>query len=278
MKLSVCSGTYGKSPMGWILKRIKELGYEGIEFSVMLQIPPERYPNVERKELKRKLEEVDLEVAAFHHVFPSNLSLVSSDQRLREATIDHTKDVIKLAEDLGCKIIVLGGGMTRMRPSNVSSYQGLRWLGEAYESCGHFAQQLGVTLAIEPLNRYETNTLINFDETVNLIKDINCNAVKMMGDTYHMNIEESSFSESIAKAREYLVHIHVADSNRLAPGRGHIDFHEIVRALREIDYQGYLSLEVYAISPWMQFLPDIKDADSEVVFAKSVLEKMINPL
>jgi sugar phosphate isomerase/epimerase len=274
VKLSVCSGNYGKNPMDWIITRVKELGYDGVEFPVVFQIPPEKTSQLERKQLRGQLKEAELELSAFHHVFPSGASLVSANAKLRREAINHTKEVIRLAQDLGCGIIVLGGGGARMRSPDVSLHQGLEWLGEAYEECGHVAEDMGITLAIEPLNRYETNTLLNFDETLQMIREVNCDAVKIMGDTFHMNIEERSLFDSFLKAGENLVHVHIADSNRLAPGRGHIDFRGIVKALKEIGYQGYLSLEVYAISPWMQYLPDARDAHREASFAKMRMEEI----
>jgi len=66
----------------------------------------------------------------------------------------------------------------------------------------------------------------------------------MLIDTFHMNIEEVSIYESIIKAKDYITHVHLADSNRWAPGSGHLDFAKIIKTLEEINYKGYLSAEI----------------------------------
>ena len=104
----------------------------------------------------------------------------------------------------------------------------------------------GVRLALEPLNRYETDLVHTVAEGLDFIQEIDHPAVGLLLDTYHVNIEESSWTEPFrqAMAAGLLWHVHVGDNNRLPPGRGLIDFGAILATLRAIGYDGYLAAEL----------------------------------
>jgi sugar phosphate isomerase/epimerase len=103
------------------------------------------------------------------------------------------------------------------------------------------AKDHDVNLAIEPLNRYSTPYCCNYDDSLILLE--NCPNLQVMLDTFHMNIEEDSFSDVIIRANNRLANMHFADNNRKMPGQGHIDFESIVRSLKKISYGGYISFE-----------------------------------
>ncbi|MFQ6672056.1 MAG: TIM barrel protein, partial [Candidatus Tectimicrobiota bacterium] len=115
---------------------------------------------------------------------------------------------------------------------------------EALRECAALAEEEGVRLVLEPLNRYETNLVNTVAEALQLIKEVGSEAMGLLFDTFHANIEEPSIEGSIRAAGSRLLHVHVADSNRWHPGAGHIDFAQIVATLREVGYDGYLSAEI----------------------------------
>jgi sugar phosphate isomerase/epimerase len=104
-----------------------------------------------------------------------------------------------------------------------------------------FAKEFGVTLMIEPLNRYSTPYCSTYSDIAPLIES--CDELELMLDTFHMNIEEDSFEETILNSQHSLSHMHFADNNRKMPGFGHIDFSIIVRTLKKIRYKGKISFE-----------------------------------
>ena len=101
---------------------------------------------------------------------------------------------------------------------------------------------------IEPLNRYETDVIMNADEGLDFINEVDHPALGLLLDTYHVNIEETSWTEPFrrVKAAGRLWHVHLGDNNRLPPGCGLIDFQAITKTLQEIGYTGFLSAELLA--------------------------------
>lgn len=108
---------------------------------------------------------------------------------------------------------------------------------------GNFAQKEGVKLLFEPLNRYEDHMVNTLSQGVSLCQELNLDSVKIMADVFHMNIEEINTAQALINAKDYVAHIHLADSQRLEPGQGHIDFSPIFNALDVIGYSGYLAYE-----------------------------------
>ena len=107
---------------------------------------------------------------------------------------------------------------------------------------------MGVRLALEPLNRYESDIVNNAEEGLALVEEVGHKSLGLLLDTFHMNIEEAQYDTAIRSAARAgrLFHIHLGDSNRLAPGQGHLDFPTILASLRAVDYRGYLSAELLA--------------------------------
>ena len=107
----------------------------------------------------------------------------------------------------------------------------------------NFSKDFGVSLLIEPLNRYSTPFCCNTADAIFILSKLNNDYFSILLDTYHMNIEEKDFSDSINKSKLFLKHIHFADNNRRMPGLGHINFNSILKTLKKIQYTNYIGLE-----------------------------------
>lgn len=112
------------------------------------------------------------------------------------------------------------------------------------------AEDRGLTLCLEPLNRYETDMINTCAQALEMIDDVGSPALKILLDTYHMNIEEKSPGDAIRRAGKRLGHVHACGSDRGTPGKDHTDWGSIAGALREIDYKGGVVVE--------SFTPDVK--------------------
>jgi sugar phosphate isomerase/epimerase len=118
------------------------------------------------------------------------------------------------------------------------------WAVEGIGSIADRVRGSGVSIAIEAWNRYESYMVNRLDQAERMRRDVGRENVGVMGDLFHMNIEEADMAAAIRGAGPHLLNIHFADSNRRAPGRGHIDLAPVMRALRDIGYARYLSAEL----------------------------------
>lgn len=107
-----------------------------------------------------------------------------------------------------------------------------------------YADKKGVTLILEPVNRYEIDFINSVEEGVSLIQEANISNFKLMPDVFHMNIEDREIGGELAKHAQHIEYVHLADSNRLAPGQGHTDFQDIFDSLAQVNYSGWVSLEI----------------------------------
>jgi sugar phosphate isomerase/epimerase len=128
---------------------------------------------------------------------------------------------------------------------------------DALEELGEHADGEGTLVLLEPLNRYEDHMLNRLDQGVELSKAVGHDSIKVMGDLFHMNIEEDDPAESIRRAGGYLAHVHLADSNRAQPGAGHNDFASAFGALRDIGFDGYLAMECTVRGDARTVLPQV---------------------
>ena len=111
------------------------------------------------------------------------------------------------------------------------------------------AESSGSQVFLEPLNRYETHFLNRLEQGVEICQTVGSPRVRIMADFFHMQIEEADIPASLRAARDYVVYVHVADSNRKQPGRGHLDLRPGLAALKEVGYDGYLGVECGLIGP-----------------------------
>ena len=173
------------------------------------------------------------------------LSLSSKDEDNRLLAIQRIKDHIALAKELGAIIII--GLMKGLVDYSEGASKCLDRLEESMKECVKAAEDAGVLLVFETINRYESNLFVTIDETLDFVKKFNSAYLKVHIDTYHMNIEESNFISSVLKCKGWLGHVHIADSDRMYPGHAHIPFDKVFESLNNIGYEGYLAVECLAL-------------------------------
>jgi len=137
--------------------------------------------------------------------------------------------------------------MARVEPPR-SEQQDRAVLLDGLAELGAHAQQVGGVLLLEPLNRYEDYMVNTLADGASLVRELGLPSVRLMADTFHMNIEEADPAASLRRHADVLGHVQVADSNRLEPGAGHYDWASTVGALEEIGYDGWLVLECRTLS------------------------------
>ncbi len=165
------------------------------------------------------------------------------EAEIRQLAVERSLDAIRLAAEFNTSLNV--GGMR----GNVADDPDLRkkqhgWILDCIRACAEFARPLGVKLGIEPINRYETNFINTVAEALEFVDELRMPNLGLLLDSFHMNIEEASIEAAIAAARGRVLNIHLADSNRRAPGFGHTDLRSVVSQLRATGYDGFLSMEI----------------------------------
>jgi sugar phosphate isomerase/epimerase len=114
---------------------------------------------------------------------------------------------------------------------------------EEFKILGKDADNLGVYLILEPINRYETHFINRLEQAVEIVEAVGREHVQVMADFFHMSIEEANIASSVEAASKHIVHIHLADSNRLLPGHGHTDFRKSFQVLKKAGFKNYMALE-----------------------------------
>jgi len=160
---------------------------------------------------------------------------------------------------------VWGSPKSRRIPRGVSHEVGYRRLVDLLKRSGTFAAKRNVSIAIEPVNRFESSNIHTVKEALALAKSVDRKSVGIVYDSHHACFEETSFTKPIIQAGKRIVSVHVSDCNRRIPGSGHIDFKPIIDACRKVGYDGYVSLEAI-------FGRDIR---RELVTARKRLEALI---
>jgi sugar phosphate isomerase/epimerase len=222
------------------LAKAAHLGVDGVE---LMTVNPTA---LDATDVRAKLTAHGLEVAAIASGglgFALGLTLLHAEPAKMAQAAQRLTELIDFAAALGAPVVTLGSFRGRLAAggpgARAALIAGLREQGD-------YAGAHGVRLAIEPINRYETDAIFNADEGLAFVDEIGSASVGLLLDTYHVNIEERSWTEPFRKvwAAGRLWHIHLGDNNRLPPGQGLIDFPAIVQTLREVGYAGYLSAEL----------------------------------
>jgi sugar phosphate isomerase/epimerase len=172
------------------------------------------------------------------------LHLSAVDDETRTAAVERFATQAALAAILAAPVI-LGGLRGRIDGSSGKERERRRTLMvESIRACADAAASAGAEVLLEPVNRYETDFVGTAEEGVALLDEVGSSGLRLLLDSFHMNIEERDPALAIRAAGDRLGYVHLADSNRHAPGEGHIDFTAIFGALAEIDYAGPLVAEI----------------------------------
>jgi sugar phosphate isomerase/epimerase len=249
MKYAISNWIYGNEPLRTQFMRLAKYGYEGIE----LVGEPDRYNIPEVKGLCKEFGVRVSSILGWSIWGIPGRDSASPDEHERLAALQYGKSCVDLANKLGSPVlVVLPGPAGRTAPSGAPQSEKEWLIGYQTEwelaldslcKLSAYAKDQGVVLGLEPINRYETFLVYNVTLALRFIEQVGSDNLKIHLDTFHMNIDEPDLVTAMHKAGNLLVNIHVSDSNREAPGRGHIDFMHLMQALNDISYSGFLTLE-----------------------------------
>jgi sugar phosphate isomerase/epimerase len=175
------------------------------------------------------------------------LSFTSPDAGVRAKTVERVRGHIDFAAEVG-SAVTIGVLSGKLGTLDVEERRHCRSLAlECLWTVCDFAARAGVTVLLEPLNRYECDYINTLADGAAIAREVGAPNLKLLADTFHMNIEEADIPASLKAAGALVGHVHLADTNRQVPGHGHLDVAAVLGALESIEYRGFLSFEVLAL-------------------------------
>jgi D-psicose/D-tagatose/L-ribulose 3-epimerase len=232
-----------------LLPRIREAGFDGVE------VPMYKGRDFAGAALRRGLADTGME-CTICSVLVDGLSLISDDVLIRAKAVDQLRENIATTAEAGAKIIA--GPMY----APVGYFSGRRRTADewrravdCWEQLGPWLEQHEVTAAIEPLNRFETYFLNTADDAARFGDEVGHPNVGILFDTFHANIEEKSIADGYRKVARHLKHVHTCENDRGTPGSGHVEWALVFEAIKEIGYDGWLTIESFGSN-----LPEIAAA------------------
>lgn len=221
------------------IQELGELGYDGIELS--LRTPQD----VDRNTLENMLSRANMQlisIATGQSFIEDGYAVFHEDELIRKQTAERIRGYVDLIASMGGKSVILGGIKGKLGPANPE--QQFAHGAATIDSCLEYAEKKQVMLLLEAINRYETNIMVTVESCAEFAEKRDSPYLKVLADTFHMNIEEVSLKGSLDTYAKHIGAIHCADSNRLAPGMGHVDFHEVLKDIGQYPYLQYLGVEV----------------------------------
>ncbi|MGH9405698.1 MAG: sugar phosphate isomerase/epimerase family protein [Terriglobia bacterium] len=223
-----------------LFRRIRDWGFDGVEIFLSTDEPSD-VPAV-----KRMLDGIGLDRTTCS-VLPRDANLISADPRVRAKGLASLKSFVERTAELDgrliCGPLYAGLGVMTGRRRTADEWQ---WAADGLRAAAERGRALGVMLCIEPLNRFETYFLNTLDDAARLVRDIGAPNVRIHFDTFHANIEETHPADSLRTVAKELGHVHLSENDRGIPGTGHNDWRGVFLALKEIGYDGWMTIESFA--------------------------------
>ncbi len=248
INLLLWTAAVGEQDLG-LLDDVRGWGYDGVEFPMFAA------DSSPWATLAAKLDDLGLGRTAVT-VVPEEANPISAEASVRRAGLDHLKACVDACVTLGAEVLagplyspcgkLVGRGPTA---------EEWEWGLEAMRAAADHARSAGVTLAVEPLNRFETYFLNGIADTVRFVDEVARPNCGMLFDTFHANIEEKDPVGAVSLAGGRIAHFHISENDRSTPGEGHIPFAASLAALKATGYDGWLTVEAFG-----RALPEIAAA------------------
>ena len=252
MRLAICNETFGDWPFEKAFAMAADCGYRGIEiapFTISDYVTD--VSSQQRTKVRRQAEAAGLEVIGLHWLLArtKGFHLTSPDSAVRRKTADYLGELARFCADLGGKLLIFGSPKQRNLPPGVGRTDAMRYAAEVIRMALPALEAADVTLAMEPLSPGTTDFLNTASDAAELVRAVDSSRCRLILDCNAMATEPTPMPELIRKHAPMLAHFHANDPNRQGPGFGKLDFLPILKALAEIDYRGWISVEVFDYTP-----------------------------
>ncbi len=255
MRYEICNETFEGWDHARVCRFVADLGYTGLELApftlarLITEVSAER-----RQELRQQAEECGLTVLGLHWLLAKTegLHLNSADPAVRAETADYLVELGRCARDLGGlgdALMVFGSPGQRRIPAGATREQATAWAAETFRRAMPAIADCNIKLCLEPLSPPEADFINTCAEAVQLIEMVDHPLFTLHLDVKAMATDAAPTPDLIRRYGPRAGHFHANDPNRRGPGFGSTDFVPILQALKDIDYRGWVSVEVFDYSP-----------------------------
>lgn len=248
MKFSICNEIFRDWDLREVFRTARKMGYDAVEIAPFtLADSVEEISRSERARIKSMAAAEGVELSAIHWVLvkPEGLYINHPDKVIREKTSKYFIELVDFCADIGAKAIVVGSPHQRRVLETVSFEDARAWALETFRAAVNRAREREVSLCLEPLGAAETNFINTAREAIDFTRELDNPAFQIILDVKAMSTEGRPLPEIIHESRGHFAHFHANDPNLKGPGFGDVDFVPILRALKEVGYEGYVSVEVF---------------------------------
>lgn len=223
-----------------LLDKFKKMGFDAVE---IIPFDPDNFP---ASKVRRAAADLGLTINTGYGM-PAEYNIISPDPKVRRAGIDFSKKLVDLSNEAGAKVfggvIYCGWGYLTGRMRTEDEW---KWAVEGYQEIASYAQAgSDLVLGIEPVNRFESHFINIAADAVKFIRDVGLPNVKVHLDTFHMIREEDNLVEAVRTADGLLGYVHACENQRGIPGRGQVPWVDFFRALKEVGYDGCVTIESF---------------------------------
>lgn len=252
MKFGICNEIFENWKLEEVFACAANLGFHGVELAPFT-IAESAFDisKAQRDKIRLDAEKAKVEVVGLHWllVSPKGLHLNHPDSSIRQKTKEYFLELVKLCGDLGGKVMVIGSPTARQVLPEISYEQAWEYAKQTFIEAAKLAAERDVILCMEPLFSESTNFINTPKDAVKMIEAVNHPNFRLILDVRSTSAEKIDMAESIRKYGKYLSHFHANDDNGYYPGSGGVDYPPIFEALREINFSGYASVEVFDFKP-----------------------------
>ncbi len=253
MKFAICNEIYGTESLESVCEDAAAAGYVGLEIApfTLADYKIDLHDENSAKAFGNTLRSFGLEPIGLHWLLAKTegFHLTRPDDEVNQRTADYLIELARFCAAMGGQVMVFGSPQQRNLRAGESRTEALSRAAALCRQVCQVAGPLGLTLALEPLGEIETNFLNTAAETIEFIQQVDHPACSLLLDVKAMSAEVLSIPEIIEASKEHLTHFHANDPNLRGPGQGEVNFRPIAQKLTEINYTGYVSVEVFDFTP-----------------------------
>ena len=255
MRYAICNETFCDWPLPKALQFAVDAGYQGWEVApFMLTDNIYEFSQAERQQYRQSVESAGIPIIGLHWLLAKTegLHLTRADSEMQKRTSDYLCELARLCRDLGGQVMVLGSPQQRNLAEGQSMDEAMANAAKVIKAAVPVLEECDVQIALEPLGPVEGDFLNTAAEGRELQAMVGSENVQLHLDVKAMSTEAMPIADVIRTHSQHMVHFHANDPNLLGPGMGDVDFVPIFDALKEVEYSGWVSVEVFDYSPGVE--------------------------